>query len=60
MPFPFFCDNLVSCLMSDVFHCKHGTFCVTATARCDDIDDCGDYSDETGCGRLISAILFTQ
>ena len=40
--------------MNDVFHCKHGTFCVTATARCDDIDDCGDYSDETGCGRLIS------
>ena len=36
---------------SDEFKCDNGD-CVDEDYECDGTDDCGDNSDEEGCGRL--------
>ena len=33
------------------FRCDNGN-CIGDDNRCDDDDDCGDYSDEEGCGTV--------
>lgn len=39
-----------TCAPSD-FMCKSGR-CIPATFKCDSENDCGDYSDEAGCGNI--------
>ena len=36
---------------SDEFSCDNGE-CISDTLRCNDFDDCGDNSDEDGCGMI--------
>ena len=45
---PSFADG---CSSGD-FECDNG-YCVTGSDQCDNEDDCGDNSDEQGCGELI-------
>lgn len=40
-----------ACDESDHFRCHTGR-CIPLTWKCDRDDDCGDFSDETSCGRF--------
>ena len=48
---------------SDEFHCDNGR-CIPSSYQCDYLDDCGDNSDEEGCGELMlnhaSSYIYTQ
>lgn len=35
------------------FRCRHGNKCIDESKKCDHWDDCGDNSDEEGCGELV-------
>ena len=37
---------------SDEFQCDNGR-CKPQSSQCDNYDDCGDNSDEEGCGELM-------
>ena len=37
---------------SDEFQCDNG-YCKPQSYRCNENDDCGDNSDEEGCGELV-------
>lgn len=41
----------------DEFECSNGK-CIPAEERCDHGDDCGDASDEIGCGMLICGLKY--
>ena len=41
---------------SGEFKCDNGK-CVTSSYQCDNKDDCGDNSDEQGCGELMEYFL---
>ena len=46
----------------DEFTCDNGR-CVPDSFRCDDDNDCGDYSDEDGCGMYnlhVQGIVYTN
>ena len=36
---------------SDEFSCDNGE-CISDISKCNDLDDCGDNSDEDGCGMI--------
>ena len=40
---------------SDEFVCDNGR-CVSSDQKCDEIDDCGDFSDERDCGLYLHMI----
>lgn len=39
------------------FECDNGD-CISESKRCDSDDDCGDKSDEEGCGKGVYLYLF--
>ena len=39
------------------FTCNNGN-CVTLLDKCNEIDDCGDNSDEFGCGKYMYMYLY--
>lgn len=44
----------VDCLADEYFRCVNGA-CLPKEVKCDGHDDCGDGSDETGCGEAIQS-----
>ena len=50
---PFF---TLACTVSQ-FRCNNGN-CISSTLWCDYNNDCGDYSDEFGCGTCVYSILY--
>ena len=41
------------------FTCDNGV-CMSNVRRCDFVNDCGDGSDEFGCGKSLSDIMITR
>ena len=41
----------------DEFSCRNGA-CIPLSQKCDFFDQCGDFSDEMGCGKSQLAIFF--
>ena len=53
------CNAPASCLPNE-FRCRNG-YCIPSTWNCSKVDDCGDSSDEMGCGRkktMASALFY--
>ena len=53
----YICYFLAKC-EKGLFYCAHGLSCLSLSTRCNNQDDCGDFSDEENCSK--SHIIITE